>query len=94
MLILVKPRNKGQSLFGGAMVLLVATIIVHIVGIFYKIPLTAYFGTVGRGYFNTAYELYTPIYALYGGASVAVSRMVSERMATGRYRKFVLSLKL
>lgn len=95
MLILVKPRNKGQSLFGGAMVLLVATIIVHIVGIFYKIPLTAYFGTVGRGYFNTAYELYTPIYAIsMAGLPVAVSRMVSERMATGRYREVRVIFKV
>ncbi len=92
---MVKKRNKSQSLFGGAMVLLVATIIVHIVGILYKIPLTAFIGTVGRGYFNTAYEIYTPIYAIsMAGLPVAVSRMVSERMATGRYREVRVIFKV
>ncbi|NCC87788.1 MAG: polysaccharide biosynthesis protein [Clostridia bacterium] len=95
MLILVKPRNKSQSLFSGAMVLLVATVIVHIVGILYKIPLTAFIGTVGRGYFNTAYEIYTPIYAIsMAGLPVAVSRMVAERMATGRYREVRVIFKI
>jgi len=91
----VKHRNKEQSLFSGAMVLLVATVVVHIVGILYKIPLTALVGTVGRGYFSAAYEIYTPIYAIsMAGLPVAVSRMVAERMATGRYREVRVIFKI
>ena len=75
--------------------LLVATVVVHIVGILYKIPLTAFIGTVGRGYFNTAYEIYTPIYAIsMAGLPVAVSRMISERVATGRYREVRVIFKV
>ncbi|MEG1614667.1 MAG: polysaccharide biosynthesis protein [Oscillospiraceae bacterium] len=91
----MKQRNKGQSLFSGAMVLLISTVIVHLIGILYKIPLTALVGTVGRGYFNAAYEIYTPIYAIsMAGLPVAVSRMVSERMATGRYREVRVIFKI
>lgn len=70
------------------MFLMVTTVIVHIIGVLYKIPLTGTIGTVGRGYFTSAYEIYTPIYAIsMAGLPVAVSKMVSERMATGRYRE-------
>lgn len=85
---MAKDRTKGQSLVSGAMFLMVTTVIVHIIGVLYKIPLTATIGTVGRGYFTSAYEIYTPIYAIsMAGLPVAVSKMVSERMATGRYRE-------
>ncbi|MGN0446616.1 MAG: polysaccharide biosynthesis C-terminal domain-containing protein [Acutalibacteraceae bacterium] len=81
-------KKQGQSLVSGAMFLMVTTVIVHIIGVIYKIPLTATIGTVGRGYFTSAYEIYTPIYAIsMAGLPVAVSKMVSERMATGKYRE-------
>lgn len=90
-----KQRNKGQSFFSGAFVLLVSTIIVHIIGILFKIPLTAIIGTVGRGYFSAAYTIYTPIYAIsMAGLPVAVSTMVSERIATGRYREVRVIFKI
>jgi len=83
-----KNKKQGQSLVSGAMFLMVTTVIVHIIGVLYKIPLTATIGTVGRGYFTSAYEIYTPIYAIsMAGLPVAVSKMVSERMATGKYRE-------
>lgn len=90
-----KQRNKGQSLLSGAFVLLVSTIVVHIIGILFKIPLTAIVGTVGRGYFSAAYTIYTPIYAIsMAGLPIAVSTMVSERMATGRYREVRVIYKI
>lgn len=83
-----KEKDQGQSLLTGAATLMVTTVIVQLIGIFYKIPITSIIGTVGRGYFTSAYELYTPIYAIsMAGLPVAVSKMVSERVATGRYRE-------
>ena len=83
-----KDRTGGQSLLGGAMLLMITTIIVHVIGIIYKIPITAILGPVGRGYFTNAYEIYTPLYAIsMAGLPVALSKMVSERMATGQYRE-------
>ena len=49
-----KNRTQGQSLLSGAFLLMITTVIVHIIGIMYKIPLTAILGPVGRGYFTNA----------------------------------------
>ncbi len=86
-------------MLNGAMILVVATIIVKIIGAVYKIPLTALIGVTGRGYFSSAYELYTPIYAIsMAGLPIAVSKMVSENVSIGRYRDarmiFRLSMRL
>lgn len=78
---------KGQSMLNGALILVVATLIVKVIGAIYKIPLTALIGEVGRGYFSSAYEIYTPIYAIsMAGLPVAVSKMVSESVTLGNYR--------
>ncbi len=78
---------KSQSMLNGAMILVVATLIVKVIGAIFKIPLTALLGEVGRGYFSSAYEIYTPIYAIsMAGLPVAVSKMVSENVTIGNYR--------
>lgn len=79
---------KGrQSLLNGAIVLAVSTVVVHLIGMLYKIPLTALIGEVGRGYFNAAYDIYTPLYAVsMAGLPVAVSKLVSQNVALNRYR--------
>ncbi len=73
-------------MLNGAIILAVATVLVKMIGALYKIPLTDLIGAVGRGYFNSAYEIYTPIYAIsMAGLPVAVSRLVSENVALGNY---------
>lgn len=59
--------------------LVLTSVLVKIIGAIYKIPLTAYIGAVGRGYFAVAYNLYLPIFAIALGAfPVALSRLVSK----------------
>ena len=70
------------------MVLMGAIILVKIIGALFKMPMTSMLGTVGRGYFNSAYEIYTPIFAIaMAGLPVAVSKMVAESVALGKYRQ-------
>ena len=79
--------EKKQSLLNGAIVLVIATALVKVIGAIYKIPLTGIIGAEGRGYFASAYNIYTPIYAIsMAGLPVAVSRLVSKNYALGRYR--------
>lgn len=81
-------RNKNQSVLNGALILAVSTVVVKLIGALYKIPLTGLIGAVGRGYFNSAYEIYTPLYAIsMAGLPVAVSRLVAENVALHRYRE-------
>ena len=69
------------------MVLGVSMVIVKIMGMIYKILLAQVFDGVGYGIFNIAYELYNPLFMLAtAGFPIAISRMVSESVAQGRYR--------
>ena len=78
---------KSQSLLNGAFVIVVATVLVKVIGALFKIPLSMLIGEVGRGYFNTAYEIYTPLYSIsMAGLPIAVSRMVAKERSLGHFR--------
>ena len=82
-----EKKNRSQSLLNGAFVLVVATVLVKVIGALFKIPLSMLIGEVGRGYFNTAYEIYTPLYAIsMAGLPIAVSRMVAKERSLGKFR--------
>lgn len=64
-----------------------ATLIVKVIGALFKMPLKEIIGVSGFGYFNTAYGLFNTLYALStAGLPIAVSKMVAECAASGRYR--------
>ena len=72
---------EKQNVLNGAMILVVATALVKIIGAIYKIPLTGIIGSLGRGYFASAYNIYTPVYAIsMAGLPVAVSAIVSKSL--------------
>ncbi len=80
-------KRTNQTLLNGALILSIASLIVKVIGVIYKIPLSNMIGTVGRGYFDSAYNLYVPIYTVsMAGLPVAISNMVSKAMAMGKYR--------
>ena len=57
-------ERKKQTMLNGALVLMVTTMLVKVIGMLYKIPMTNLIGGTGMGYFYSAYNLYTPIYAI------------------------------
>ena len=80
-------KRKQQSFEYGAMILLTSTVLVKLIGAIFKIPLSNLIGDLGFGYFSSAYDLFTPIYTLaMAGLPIAVSRVVAEHMAVGKYR--------
>ncbi|MBR5620449.1 MAG: oligosaccharide flippase family protein, partial [Clostridia bacterium] len=82
----MSTERKSQTMLNGALILAVSSVVVKIIGALYKIPLTGLFGGVGRGYFNAAYQLYTPLYAIsMAGLPIAVSRLVSESVSLNRF---------
>lgn len=86
----MKKKNKerkSQSFLKGAMVLGSSMIIVRLMGMVYKILLSAMYGGVGTGLFNSAYALYNPLFMLStAGFPIAISRTVSESITRKRYR--------
>lgn len=83
----VKKERTSQSFLEGALILVVATVIVKVIGAIFKIPLGNLLKEEGFGYFSVAYNMFTPLYSLaMAGLPVAVARMVSENATKGNYR--------
>ena len=82
-----EKQNKQQSFLHGSFILIAATFAAKIISAVYRIPLAGILGTSGMGYFSTAYDLYTPMYSIaMAGLPTAISRMVAEYSARGRYK--------
>ncbi len=80
-------ERKKQSLLNGALVLSLAIIIVKITGVLFKLYVTQKIGFTAKGYFATAYNIYTPIYSIaLAGLPTAVSKLVAEKAAQGKYK--------
>lgn len=80
-------KNTKQNLLNGALILSLAVIAVKLIGVFFKLYVTLKIGYDGKGYYATAYNIYTPIYAIaLAGLPTAVAKMVASKAAQGRYR--------
>ena len=80
-------KNYGKQFFSGVAVLAISTFIVKIIGLFYKIPMMAYLGSEGMGYFNSAYDIYSLFFVISTtGIPVAISILVAENKAQGRLK--------
>lgn len=90
---MIRLNNLKQKYIGSALLLLISSVAVKLISAVYKIPLTAYIGATGRGYFNVAYNLYMPVHAVIMGAfPIALSHLVSKYNAAGNSAK-IYSLK-
>lgn len=73
-----------KKYINSAALLLTASVLVKAISAVYKIPLTAYIGATGRGYFNMAYNLYMPVHAIIMGAfPVALTHLISKYRECG-----------
>ena len=78
---------SGGSIAVQAGVLAIATIVVRIIGLLYRAPLTAIIGDEGNGYYGAAYNIYTIILILSSySLPAAISRQMSTKIAVGQYR--------
>lgn len=83
----MKIRNKKHGFLMQASILAVAGILVRIIGMLYRSPLTAIIGDEGNGYYSVAYQNYSMI-LLVSSYSIptAVSKIVSGKLALKQYR--------
>ena len=81
-------KEKKQSFIGGTMILAIAVAVVKVIGALYKIPLGNILGTEGMTHFNSAYNIYSVLLSIStAGLPLAVSKLVSEARALGRYNQ-------
>ena len=79
-------EEKKNSFLKGAAILGIAGILVKIMGVFFRIPITNWVGADGMSYYNSVYPIYTFFLILStAGIPVAISRMVSQRIAIKNY---------
>ena len=82
-----KRRKKETDFVVQGSILAVAGIIVRLIGILYRVPMTNIIGDEGMGYYSTAFNVYNIMLILSSySLPLAVSKMVAGRMARGQYR--------
>ena len=87
-------KKSDTSFLVQGSILAIASIISRIVGLVYRIPLTAIIGKTGNDYYGTAYEIYNIILIISSySIPLAVSKLVAARMARGEVRNSVKVLK-
>lgn len=79
--------DKGNKFIKGAAILGIAGVVIKLLGAVFRIPLTNWIGADGMSYYGFAYTIYGALLVLStAGIPVAISRMVSERIAVGEYK--------
>lgn len=81
--------KKTANLFAsGVLILTIANLIVKVIGVMLKVPLSPLLGNEGMGYYNGAYEVYVWLYMIStAGLPVAIAMMVSESKSKGNFRE-------
>lgn len=83
----MSQSSKKDAFVKQAGILAMAGIIVRIIGILYRSPLTGIIGDEGNGYYSSAYNIYT-IILLISSYSIpsAISKVIAQRLALKEFR--------
>lgn len=80
-----KKRMNNFLLQGG--ILAIAGILVRMIGMVYRIPLTNIIGNIGNNYYGNAYEIYSMILLISSySIPLALSKEMSAKIALGQYK--------
>lgn len=91
-----RPKKTGgeSNFVVQGSILAIASIVVRIIGIAYRIPMINIIGDEGMGYYGTAFNVYNIALLLSSySLPLAVSKMVSARLARKQYRNSVRILR-
>lgn len=92
---LARSGFNKQSIIQGALILTAAGILIRVLGAVYRVPLGRLLGDEGLGIYgvpNYFFLLFSTLAS--AGIPVAVARLVSEKMAAGRYRDAYRAFRL
>ena len=81
---------KRQSFLKGSAVLMTMVLVTKLIGMIYKVPLTNMLGGTGMSCYSGAFAIFAPVFAAAAaGVPSAMSSLVSEQLALGRYANAV-----
>ncbi len=88
-------KNGNDAFAKGALILVIANVLVKIIGAVFKIPLARLLGEEGMGLFSASYTMYSFMFIIAtAGLPVAISKLVSEAKETGRGNQAKKILKI
>lgn len=83
----MSDKKKGTNFLMQGTILAAAAMITKIVGLAYRIPLTNIMGAEGNGYYGVVFQVYSLALMLTSySLPMAVSKLVSARVALGQYK--------
>ncbi len=81
------PRRRARSFIIQGSILAFASILVRLIGLIYRIPMTRILGDEGMGYYGYAFEVYNLCFIISSyGMPMAVSKLVAGYTAKREYR--------
>ncbi|MEG2570330.1 MAG: polysaccharide biosynthesis protein [Clostridia bacterium] len=81
-------QKTTNSFLKGALILAIANIIVKVIGMVFRVPLTNIVGDYTMGLYSVAYKYYAILLTIAtAGLPIAISKMISESNALGRYHE-------
>ena len=85
--MLEEKKTGGNNFIAQAGILAVAGIVCRIIGLLYRSPLSEVIGTLGLGYYSSAYTFYT-IVLLISSYSIpsAISKVIAQKLALHEYK--------
>ncbi len=84
----MKQQQKENNFLVHGGILAVASVVVRFIGLIYRIPMVNIIGSEGKGYYSTAYSVYSILLLLSSySLPLAVSKMVSARIAKGKWKE-------
>lgn len=86
--------NRSSSIVKQATILALAGILVRVIGVLYRSPLTAMIHDEGNGYYSTAYNIYALVLLISSySIPTAISKLISEKIALHQYKNIKRILK-
>lgn len=83
-----KVKKTANLFLSGVVILTIANLLVKVIGLGLKVPLTKIIETNGMGYYTSAYDIYVWLYMVStAGIPVAISIMISDSRSKGNFRQ-------
>ena len=87
--------SRSNSIVKQASILALAGILVRIIGLLYRSPLTAMILDEGNGYYSTAYNIYALVLLISSySIPTAISKLISEKIALKEYKNVKKNIKM
>lgn len=85
----MKIKNKKESFMQGVLAIMFSQVLIKVLGLAYKVYLTNKegFGDAGNAIYNAGFQIYALLLTISSiGVPGAISKLVSEKIATGDYK--------